>query len=895
MILKQYQDDTLAILRRFLEDARLRGPKSAYEAITSEPEQAKRLRGYGGSYEPLLGQEDMPYVCLRLPTGGGKTLLGAHAISVAKDAWIEKDFPLVLWLVPTNMIRTQTVDALGNPKHPYRAALDDQFGGRVRIYDIGDFRRLTKHDLAANCCIVVGTLQTLRVDSTEGRKVYKHDENLAPVFADVPKRAPGLETLSEREIAETGGDPRDIRFSFANLCHLHQPLMIVDEAHKAVTGLSRDVQKRVNPCAIIEFTATPHRKSNILHSVSAMELKDAEMIKLPVRLEEHDTWEGAVTGAILKRAELAEEAAKDRAAYIRPIVLFQAEDKNREVNVEVLRQHLIDTHKIDPKAIAVATGDQRGLDGINLYDPNADPLIEYVITVEALKEGWDCSFAYVFCSVANIKSATDAEQLLGRVLRMPYATRRKSPLLNKAYANLVSKSFAEAANTLRDRLVDMGFEEQEAEASIESVQSSLDEGLWGEKRRPTPTARISIEATAEVLAAVKAAAPEKVKIEAVAGAAPIIHVTGFLRQAEKELIYAALPQAAANIVREEVRRYEAEHAHNASPAELGQEFVVPRLMASIQGELVFADADIMGEYFEWSLADHSAQLSKIEFDVRDTSEAFEIDLDGDSLMVRHSDQSDQLMLDVPVDGWTEAGLVNLLARQVRQSDGAIGHGELIAWLSDVIRHLTGARAIPLATLMRCRFILSRKLRDKIAAIRAEVRNGIYQRCLFAPDAKPEVSFDNGFRFFEGMYAGVPMYRGRKYRFSKHFLGWDQVPAFDGKGEDGEEFKAAMQLDSLSEVKHWVRNVSGHPNSFRLPVVGGGNWTYPDFVAELTEGQTLVVEYKGAHLVAESLEKQSIGQLWQQASKGKGVYVFAEKERDGMNVKAQILDALGTAE
>ena len=98
MILKQYQDDTLAILRRFLENARLRGPKAAYETITSEPEQAKRLRGYGGSYEPLLGQEDMPYVCLRLPTGGGKTLLGAHAIRVAKDAWIEKDFPLVLWL-----------------------------------------------------------------------------------------------------------------------------------------------------------------------------------------------------------------------------------------------------------------------------------------------------------------------------------------------------------------------------------------------------------------------------------------------------------------------------------------------------------------------------------------------------------------------------------------------------------------------------------------------------------------------------------------------------------------------------------------------------------------------------------------------------------------------------
>lgn len=107
MLLKQYQTDTLNVLRRFFEEARLRGPKAAYEAITQEPEQAKRLRGYGGKYEPLLGQEEMPYVCLRLPTGGGKTLLGAHAIGVAKNAWIEQDYPLVLWLVPTNMIRTR--------------------------------------------------------------------------------------------------------------------------------------------------------------------------------------------------------------------------------------------------------------------------------------------------------------------------------------------------------------------------------------------------------------------------------------------------------------------------------------------------------------------------------------------------------------------------------------------------------------------------------------------------------------------------------------------------------------------------------------------------------------------------------------------------------------------
>lgn len=676
------------------------------------------------------------------------------------------------------------------------------------------------------------------------------------------------------------------RFSFANLLHIHRPLMIVDEAHKAVTGLTGQMQQRVNPCAIIEFTATPQKKSNILHSVSALELKTEEMIKLPVRLEEHETWQGAVAGAILKRAELAEEAKADRGGYIRPIVLFQAEDKNREVTVEVLKQHLLD-QGIDEEAIAVATGDQRGLDGINLFDP-ACP-IEYVITVEALKEGWDCSFAYVFCSVANIKSSTDAEQLLGRVLRMPYAKRRKSSALNRAYANLVSKSFAEAANTLRDRLVDMGFEEQEAEANIEAPpQKSLDEGLFGLRKRPKPSVSITVTADADQLAAAKAAAPEKITIETNDRGEAAIKVTGPMREEEVERVAAALPEDQGNRVREEVAKFHAEIQHEASAAELGKPFIVPRLMTWVQGELVLADTDLISEYFDWSLADKDYQLSEAEFSVKQTSDGFEIDLEGDSLMVRHHDQSDQLMLDVPVDGWTEAGLVHLLDRQLR--DQFIGQGELIRWLTDVVNFLTGQRNIPLATLMRCRFVLARKLKEKIARIRKEERSKAYQQSLFAADAKPELDFDNGFEFFEGMYDGQPMFTPKKFQLKKHFLGWDRIPLFDGKGEYGDEFKAAIALDSLPQVDYWLRNISQRPSSFWFPLAQ--NKTYPDFVAKLKDGRTMVVEYKGDHLVADSDEKRAIGELWQKASGGQGIYVFLEKERDGRDPRRQLLAALG---
>src|SRR3546814_12920860 len=114
---------------------------------------------------------------------------------------------------------------------------------------------------------------------------------------------------------------------------------------------------------------------------------------------------------------------------IRPIALYQAQPQTEgaEATVELLRKHLIEVEKIPEEAIVVATGDQRGLDGVDLFDPACK--VEHVITVQALKEGWDCSFAYIFCSVASIRSAGAVEQLLGRVLRID----RKSTRLNSSH------------------------------------------------------------------------------------------------------------------------------------------------------------------------------------------------------------------------------------------------------------------------------------------------------------------------------------------------------------------------------------------------------------------------------------------------------------------------------
>lgn len=861
MNLKEYQQTALATLGRFLEEARITGPQAAYEAITQEPELARRLGRYGVGYQPIQALPHVLHVCLRLPTGGGKTILAAHAVKVAKDAWIEKDFPLVLWLTPTNTIRTQTVEALKARRHPYRQVLDEGFAGRVRVFDIADFPQLMPHDLRGNLCVVVGTIQTLRVTNTDGRKVYAHHEMLENHFGNVPPNAPGLER----------DDAGNIKFSFANLMYLHRPLLIMDEAHKTGSKLSKEVYGRINPTALIEFTATPKSFNNILYTVSAQELKDEDMIKLPMVLDETDTWQGAVNSAIKKRAELQQEAEKDREGYIRPIVLFQAQKKNEEVTVEVLREHLIRDENIDPVKIAVATGAQRELDGINLLDP-ASP-IEYVITIEALKEGWDCSFAYVFCSVANIRSSTDAEQLLGRVLRMPYATRRRADALNKSYARLVSRHFAEAARSLQDKLVAMGFEEREAKANIQPEQLELAGSLLGEQERPCPTVAIEVDATVEeAQTVVHGISNDKITVVVNPSEKPEIQIKGFLKPQEKKQLYAQAPKHFHSDLHNAITKWEVENAHTVPPAQRGETFVVPRLMVHVQGELVFADTDVLMEYHDWSLADCPIHLKPEEFAIRETANTFEIDLEGNRLRLATVGKADQLAMAVHVEDWTENSLIRWLDQQVH--DPSISQADLLAWLNAVVNHLVRSRRIPLSQLMPCKFILARVLREKIKAFHQMQRNHVYQHSLLESGAALEVSFDHGFKFFDGMYADVSKYGG-SYKFKKHFLGPDHVPAFDGVA-GGEEEKCAMMIDNLPDLKYWTRNVSCHPNSFSLST--STDKFYPDFVALMNGERLFVIEYKGKNWAPENSsdarEKQLIGEAWAKASGGKVIFVMA---------------------
>lgn len=869
MLLKPYQRQALTALSDFLALAQEGDPAAAFQTVVDAaqpdglPTLRARLGRYFRPYRPAKGLDDVPYVCLRLPTGGGKTILAAHAIAAARDAGIGGDYPLVLWLVPTDIIRTQTAEALADPKHPYRAALDAAFDGRVRVFDIADYAQIRPHDLAQNACIFVGTIQTLRVTDTNKRKVYAHHEDLEPHFSRLDRFA--LEALPDLE-RTTGGQ---VKYSFANLLHLHRPLMLVDEAHNAVTGLSDEMRRRINPAAVVEFTATPQDRSNILFNVSAAELKQEAMIKLPIVLQEHPHWQAAVVGTVQERDRLARLAEKD-ASYIRPLALYQAEPKDREVTVEVLKRHLIDDLKIPEERVVVATGGERGLDGIDLRDP-ACP-IEHIITVEALKEGWDAPFAYVFCSVASIRSATSVEQLLGRVLRMPYAQRRSQIDLNKAYAHVSEPSFREAAEALKDKLVDMGFDDADLPEVLEHPTQVFDWGgdaLFG-LREPDRPVFVPAPDTPEVRAVLEQAGAA---VTTAPGGGLTVRVADLGRPGLAAALAAAAPTVSAQLLAA---------VETLSPSQRGQAFTIPRLVTRVQGELAFDLDEVMG-LIDWRLMDESADVPGLVEALDERVRRFEIDVDRSQVIQRFLNEERDLFGDAPPpDGWTPELLVNLLAPLVR--DESVAHADAIGWLTQVVRGLR-QRGQPLNRLMRMKHVLARRLRTRVAELKASARAREARRWLLAPDAPVETLANEGFVFRDGMFDGVRPYRGRR-RFNKHFL--PVIPDFDGS--EGEEVACAADLDSLKAVKFWSRNVANHPNAFWLQTSQGR--TYPDFVAMLADGRIFVVEYKGDHLWADSEEKRAIGMAWERA--GGGLYLMVRKLDKGLPPLSQMLAKLDAA-
>lgn len=446
--LKPYQQRTLDELKNFLINAStLRGERGVRLAYLDQVGDEER------HYKPISGLEQVPFVCIRIPTGGGKTLVASHSVNTIIENYLQdkNGKGLVMWLVPSDAIRSQTLKSLRDRNHPYREVLDEKFGNNVKVFTLEESLAIQKSDIQDNLCIVVSSLQAFRRTDTLWLKVFKNNGALLSHFENLVEETDFLDKDEEGEVI----------YSLANVIKMNNPIVFVDEGHNAQTLLSFEMLQKLNPSFILEFTATPRSESNVLVKVLATELKAEKMVKIPIWLANVSQWQETIRDGVNERnnlEKLADKEKRETKDYIRPICLLQAEQEKEsesKIYVEQLKQFLLRELKIPEEQIAIKTSKQDQIKDVDLLSPKCP--IRYIITVNALKEGWDCPFAYVLVSVANIGSTLAVEQTMGRILRLPGATERKTVELNNSYVYTSSESFSKASSAVIKGLEQNGY------------------------------------------------------------------------------------------------------------------------------------------------------------------------------------------------------------------------------------------------------------------------------------------------------------------------------------------------------------------------------------------------------------------------------------------------------
>lgn len=446
MELKSYQKKVIADLTRYLELLNeTQNYMTAFEQFWRE-KSAPAL----GRYQNVI--PGVPNLCFKVPTGGGKTFIACNAVRPIFDALPATKTKAVVWLVPSDAILTQTAKALKDTSHPYRQKIDVDFGGRVEVYtkqELLNGQNFNPTAVTEQLSVMVLSYDSFRGRGKEGLKAYQENSNLAAFAKVLGKPDSPIEKADETAL-----------FQIINQLN---PLVIVDESHHARSELSLEMLENFNPCFVLDLTATPKKESNIISYVDAVQLKNEHMVKLPVIVYNRDSQSEVLIDAIDLRNKLEEIAGAEYAKtgkYIRPIALFQAQPKGKEdaTTFEKLRDKLVDAG-IPAEQIAIRTADVNELKNTDLMSPSCP--IRYIITVNALKEGWDCPFAYILASLANKTSQVDVEQILGRILRLPHTSQHTQSALNMSYVLTSSNDFNNTVAHIVKGLNSAGFSDKD--------------------------------------------------------------------------------------------------------------------------------------------------------------------------------------------------------------------------------------------------------------------------------------------------------------------------------------------------------------------------------------------------------------------------------------------------
>lgn len=852
MELKKYQRKVLSAVREYAHlTVELGTGGTAYDRLLAQD----GLRPGKDDIRPYADDVNgAPRVCVKVPTGGGKTYIAANALRTLTDE-LRVDTKAVVWLVPRKEILRQTLRQLRNPAHPLRMAIDRDFSHRVEILDKED--GLMGRGLNASSVEGQLTLFVLSYDSfknKDGRRAYAENSSLVALT--------NYQKAQGEAVEVAGADDTALITALAGM----HPIVVVDESHHAKSSLSLEMLRNLNPRFVLELTATPSAKSNVIARVSAQELKAEEMVKLPVIVYRRDGKTEVVQDAIMLRRRLeqiAEINEQKTGHYIRPIVLLQAERKDAD-NAETFRKlkaKLVDAG-IPEEHIAIRTGNVDELGNVDLMSRGCP--IRYVITVEALSEGWDCPFAYVLATVANKSSRTSVEQLVGRVLRQPYAQHAKSGSLNTSYVLTSSADFNETIDQVVAGLNGAGFSKRDVLASIESDDPNKTSG-------PVPVQGILDELAHHA---------ENNGTEVFEGADDFDDLTIALPDENEKLPDDGSTESVPDSIDDMIRASETAEAVCAQSAKdntdtlLGgttgmgddmntfrirdtvadtvRSLRIPRYRLEQQAGLFSDLDDTEGELFDRdSLLEHF-MLAKIgtediRLDAMHVADAKQIDISNDSeLKVRNlSDAQRRGMKELFARDSNEGrrrsaklDLPNLMSPQVQKLYGAHGLKSFINRVVDQMSddelegYLDNASAYAA--------IISQAIKDQADAFR--VREFDVERRRGDIIITPEYAFPSS------VYLPNPLTTLDRTLYEAEDGGMNEL-----------ELQMADSLANCEGVIWWHRVVERRKGEF---YINGFINHYPDFLAMTRSGRLFVIETKGEQLKNDdSRDKLRLGNQW----------------------------------
>ena len=885
MELKSYQQDVINDLEKFLD----------YLNQNSNP--SKAFNSYWkdriGEYNPLINSGMKPYkvnipnavhIAVKVPTAGGKTFIAINALQSFNKYFNQGNPKAVVWLVPWSNLLQQTYNAFSNPNHPYREKLNSLFGNKVEVYQKDQLLQganFNPSSATEQLNIFILNFSSLRIDKAkkEDRKIFQENGALES-FRD----------WTDKDLSLEGTDETALINIIRNL----NPIVVVDESHNAESDLSVEMLKNLNPSMVLDLTATPKENSNIISFVSALRLKKEHMVKLPVVVFNHHRKEEVISSALHLQRKLelhAKEEEKVTGRYIRPIVLFQAQSNIKgkdNTTFQKIKEQLIKL-QIPEEQIKIKVSGIDELKGVDLMDRNCP--VKYIITVNALKEGWDCPNAYILASLADKSSAVEVEQILGRVLRQPYVTKHQEPLLNMSFVLTASSKFKETLENIVKGLQDAGFSKEdyyaeEAEEIPETREEILQKELFGpsepeietdpkdqfdvEQVDFDPNEQVTLEdyQTKQGLSAISQLT-EKATVEA----------TTFEQNIENLDIDNNLTLM-TEVMKTTPKRYVMEEEYKSIVSDIS----LPQFFIKVNDEI--GDGILFDELKEEETLLNKLNLldgfnllncdTQINFDDA-AAEVYKVDFDeskGTSTMNKLSKKA--------VDILTDSILAKPKDSQIRQVASIIvgklgdmtpiSDQDLKKYVGRIFENLTSEQ---IRDIINNDYLYTYKIKEKIKNLTDSFAKEQFVQLL---DSN-EIFVKPNFQFGESITPIISSPPISKSLYHQE----DNMNNF--------EHRMALEIASMDNVVFWHRNMTRGKGFF---INGYSSNHYPDFIIYTSKNNLILLETKGDHLINDDTkEKNKLGKLWidKAGSNYKYFMVFEKASVEGCYNEGSIMDVL----